>query len=161
MAVKKIVFSTPSTNSTNASNAYYASSGMNAFDYIMIAILLILIAISIYYIVTARSTIKKVESFSQQKKSAPKQKLVYIYMNGCPYCVKFDKTFEELSEDKEMKQKYSFNDKIDIKSSAAEAYSSYKCNGFPCYMVFDQDDKLVKQGTGFRSASDFKGWLSS
>ena len=88
------------------------------------------------------------------KNSKPKYKVVYIYMNGCPYCVKFDKTYAEVSSD----AKYQF-EKIDVRE-ASEYTSKYQCNGFPCYLVLDlATGELAAQGTGYRSPDEFRAWL--
>ena len=150
MGVKQIVFTGKKAPPLSS------GGGLQTFDYVMIAILLVLIAISIYYIVTTPGSVKIQEKFSEKK-----GRIVYVYMQGCPYCVKFDKTFDEIKADKIMTSSYK-TEKIDVKSDDAKKWTEkYKCNGFPCYIVVDSNDELVKQGTGYRSLDDFKSWLAS
>ena len=149
MGVKQIGFT--GSSSPGSIN----SGGLMTFDYVMISILLILIGISIYYIVTTPKTVSKKEAFTSKKK-----KLVYLYMNGCPYCVKFDGTFKEAEGDEKLSSKYTF-EKYDMSSDKGKQWNAKtKCNGFPCYAVVDSStDEILKKETGFKSFSDFKNWL--
>jgi hypothetical protein len=155
MGAKQIVFSPNGLASATSS----MSANLTTFDYIMIVLLLVLVAISVYYIATTQKTMYKIE---EKFSSKPKYKIVYLYMNGCPYCVKFDKTHSEVSNDIEITKRFIIEEKIDIKSSSADQYKEHKCDGFPCYMVIDsKSGDVIKQATGYRSSDDFKMWLSS
>ena len=150
MGAKQIVF---------ANSPDRLSANLTTFDYIMIALLLVLVAISVYYIATTQKTIYKIE---EKFSSKPKYKIVYIYMSGCPYCVKFDKTHDEIRGDVEVTKRFMVEEKIEIRSASADPYKQYKCDGFPCYMVFDnKSGEMVTQGTGYRSSDDMKSWLAS
>jgi thioredoxin-related protein len=97
------------------------------------------------------------EHFSSSK---TKYKVVYIYMTGCPYCVKFDKTHADVSSDDVYAKTFAF-EKIEV-GQASDYTTKFKCNGFPCYIVLDNaSGDLVTQGTGYRSTDDFKSWLSN
>lgn len=150
MGVKQIVFNGSSGPGSNN------GGGLMAFDYVMIGILLILIGISVYYIVTTPKTVSKKENFSTNSKKT----IVYLFMNGCPYCVKFDKTFEEAKGDKSLSSEYKF-EKYDMSSDEGKRWNEKtKCNGFPCYAVVDASTKdIIKRETGHKSLSDFKNWL--
>jgi hypothetical protein len=169
MGVKQIVFG-PGAAASLASD----SSGLGVFDYVMIGTLVVLVAVSIYYIVTTQRSVKKVEEkFFAAARSAAQQprevvtaveevttyRVVYLYMSGCPYCVKFDKTHAEAAGDTDLTKRFSFN-KVDAHSPDAAAYKQYQCSGFPCYLVFDdRTGTMVERGTGYRPAADFKSWL--
>ena len=165
MGAKRIVFA--------ASASELPSSNLGTFDVIMVVLLLVLVGVSVYYIATTQKTIYRVqEGFKAKSRKnkkmakegfkAQKYGVVYIYMSGCPYCVRFDKTHDDVSKDAQMIKTFVFEEKIDIKSAAADKYKQYKCDGFPCYMIFDKEsDKLVGQGTGYRSPDEWKAWLNS
>lgn len=167
MGIKQIVFTGSKSAPPSASMA-----GLMIFDYIMIGILLVLIAISIYYIVTTPSSVSSKEKFVNRKKqhvmkekfSSKKKAIVYLHMNGCPYCTKFDATFEEAKKDKEISGSYEMT-RLDNGPEGKAEWTSWneimKCNGFPCYAVVDSSKNIVKQNSGFKSVSDFKQWLSS
>jgi hypothetical protein len=147
-------------------------------DIALISVLAILIGVAVYYIVTApkSTTIKVVqEMFTANKKkkekkrekflSGPKDKssgkqatVKYVFMDGCPHCVKFNASYEETSQDIDLAQKFKF-EKMDVKSAeAAELRKS--CDGYPCYVVI-KGDAVVAKASGYRSTSDFKSWLTS
>jgi thioredoxin-related protein len=155
---KQVVF----TDGNNFSDSSLSSSGWSSIDIIMVILLIILVGIIVFYLPTIPASVSKAqETFAlKREKFSHKKEIVYIYMNGCPYCVKFDDTHKTLKTDIDITKTFTVKEKIDIKSAEAEKYRKYGCNGFPCYLVMD-GDKVVKQGSGYKSLDDFKAWLSS
>lgn len=157
MAPKQIVF---------ASQGSCPAFGM--FDYVMIAVLIGLVAVSIYYITVTSRAVKKLENFAESNERVNRlvsNKLVYLYMKGCPYCVKFDKTFKEASELKKPTAEHPWAGnvafkKMAIDSNEAVEYKKYKCDGFPCYMLFDSEgEKLIAKDTGYRPLAELSAWI--
>lgn len=186
MGYKQIVFPGAAATANAAANAAAdGAAALTTFDYIMIGTLVVLVAVAVYWIATTQQSVTRVERFAERAREAhdarelqrllhdstamieveetntKRYRVVYLYMSGCPYCVKFDKTHAAATTDAELSRKFTFDEKINISSAAAEPYKQYKCNGFPCYLVFDGQGQMVERGTGYRQPNDFKSWLTS
>jgi hypothetical protein len=135
-------------------------SAFGILDMLLIFTLIVLVVIAIWYIATSPypKSVAKAELFSAQSPAASKEeKLVvkYVYMNGCPHCVRFDDTHAVVSRDVEVTQKFKFTEKIDIKTANE---MGKVCDGFPCYVVYKGSEVVAKE-SGYKSAESFKNWL--
>ena len=141
----------------------YSSASFGMLDMLLIGTLVVLVGVAIYYIATSpRSpTIAKTEYFSAKAPSASsggeKLTVKYVYMNGCPHCVRFDESHAVVARDVEVTQKFKFTEKIDIKTASD---MSKVCDGFPCYVVY-KDGAVVAKESGYKTAESFKSWLVS
>ena len=88
----------------------------------------------------------------------PPNTVVFIHMQRCMHCVKFQKSFDEAKSDPQLAKRFKFED-FDANSEGAKQYSTFHDGAFPCYMAFDGKKGLLKKGAGYLSTADFKAWL--
>ena len=88
----------------------------------------------------------------------PNTVVMFIHMQRCMHCVKFQKSFDEAKSDPQLAKRFKFED-FDANSEGAKQYSTFHDGAFPCYMAFDGKKGLLKKGAGYLSTADFKAWL--
>jgi hypothetical protein len=167
MVAKQILIPTPN-GATMTSRA--SDSEFSLFDYVLIAVLFGLIAVSIYYIFSTRRSVTRIENFADEGSKGSaflEHKVVYIKMSHCPYCKKFDPVYKAVSEDKKWQKKnglsIAFEEPIDVKDNSEKA-TGYKeaahCDGYPCYMLINAaDGSVVRKETGYVDEEGFKQFL--
>jgi hypothetical protein len=121
--------------------------------------LFILLGVLLLGLIVVLMFSNRLEPFSNGDK---KYSIEYYYMDGCPFCVKFDPVWEEVSNIPAMKDKFDFK-KYESKSSRS---TQFKVNGFPTIMAIKKaDDSIYKKYEGndenYRTKQDFKKFLES
>ena len=71
-------------------------------------------------------------------------KVVYFYMDGCPACKDFEKTWKNFNN--------SYNgeltiEKIEREDAGNDVLDKYKVNGFPTVLLVDTNDNKIKEFT--------------
>jgi len=106
-------------------------------------IVIIIIAVIIWAIFAAVNKFSKNGSNSQEGFSNDeKYALVYIHMDGCSYCRKFDPTWKELKKDHVKHFKSIGVDMKDYESKSEEA-ALLKPNGYPTILLTKDGKKVA------------------
>lgn len=85
-------------------------------------------------------------------------KFVYIYMNGCPHCVAFDKTWSEVEA--WVAAKYPTQLETVKMVNTDPATAQFEAKGFPYIAFVPASGQPPKQYTGSRKLSDVQEFLA-
>jgi thiol-disulfide isomerase/thioredoxin len=96
-----------------------------------------------------------VERFSPQNDSP---KIVYLYMSGCPHCVRFMPEWENFARVSKISTLKLEN--ADAKSAQYKkiAQSAGIFRGFPCVFYYNPADNKIVEYSGNRSMMDLLQW---
>jgi thiol-disulfide isomerase/thioredoxin len=97
-----------------------------------------------------------VERFS----SSSSPKIVYLYMSGCPHCVRFMpewENFAKVSKISTLKLENGDAKSFEYKEIAQAAGIFH---GFPCVFYYNPSNKMVVEYSGNRTMADLLQWSS-
>ncbi len=118
-------------------------------NYILVISLIALLLYSIYYVIRVTKSSK--EEFTSLKNENCKYTVVYVYSSTCPFCISFEKTFEEFMS--KVKSYVSCDltiGKKEISELTSDEHKLYNVSAFPTIVVLDASNKVVDKLVGKR-----------
>ena len=82
------------------------------------------------------------------------KKVVYFYMDGCPHCDSFSKTWDEFIKISPLP-----THKIEG-AKAGEMMNTYNISGFPTILLLDENNNKLKELDGPRTVAGLKAMIS-
>lgn len=86
-------------------------------------------------------------------------KLIFIAMDGCPHCIRFDEVWSDLQQDEELKDMIEFI-KYDMNEDYPNQYKQFTTNGYPTIILDIDGKQLIPYNKG-RTLEQVKIYINS